>query len=824
MLYRFNNPKECFEARNVYKSCMTDSLRLTKEEKKTYFLQKILSFQVRVTPKKKHKFVYVVGPSTNQHVVCKKGFVKAYTLSRWYVDDVISRYKSGHKNGMADLTEKTAIPADVVSDKALSAFAEEFGISLTPEHLGNLRMADSVQTKVTVSWMTYYFSLVGDHVPNSNNEIHLEPIPRSDVYKEYKFDMDNVGDGITPLSLDVFRKVWKEVFPHVKIRKYKSSCGHCNLCSILSDKRRKFRDRKGREEVTNLFALHRLSTMGERRTYYDRRLEAQLNPNLFLSTIADGMQQNHCMLPWYGNNKNPDKHVKQHLQGVYMHGDNMTIYRTYANVGGGANLAIHTWLLSLEDYARRHCGHLPRVLYHQIDGGPENANAEFLAVCSLLVACGVFDKIVLTRLPVGHTHEDIDALFALIWKRLRDEHIYTPDEFAKMVCEVLKRKVKVNVVDVYAVPDYVSLFADCIDTKLARCWKEEWAQLQFTFESVEVSEAYPLGVKTTYRAYTQNSFIEIVEDERGEAVCGLIPQECIVKTHPLPGEAPLNILKKFPSADIKPAPFIVGSTELLQGVASRMMSQYADSQSGVAESWRLWSQEFAPLSDNVQDYLTRACGIVPTASLGTTFEVQERNESDCGIYIPFRKRIFSSSEYSAMEVCPRQRGTRQGVGGSRQLVESTSCMLHEGNGNAAAKRVGARRLVHDANGEPPEKVTHVVNSVYPGREGRRKATKEKNRRARDAAAERANANSNPSPPAPIAEPTEESVESTTLDVVVPIISSATTVKQSAPRKRRRAKGIKEIVVVSDKWQDTGAVISSNVLTGKRKRPGPPNKL
>jgi hypothetical protein len=866
---------------------MTDTLRLTKEEKKTYFLEKILSFQVRITPKKIHKFVFRIGSPSNQHVVCKKGFVKAHTISRWYVDDVINRYKCGHKSGISELNEKTSIPASVLSDKTLMSFAEEFGISLTPEHLGNLRMADGVDTKLTVAWMTYYFSLVGDFVPNSNNEIHLEPIPRSDVYKEYLFDMKHIGDGESGLTLDSFRKIWKEVFPHVRIRKYKSSCGHCNLCSILSDKRRKFRDRKGREEVTNLFALHRLSTMGERRTYYNRRLEAELNPTIFLSTIADGMQQNHCMLPWYGNNKMPPKHVKQHLQGVYMHGDNMTIYRTYANVGGGANLAIHTWLLSLEDYSRRHNHNLPRVLYHQIDGGPENANAEFLAVCALLVACGVFDKIVLTRLPVGHTHEDIDALFALIWKRLRDEHIYTPSEFANMVYEVLKRKVKVNVVDVYALPDYVSLFKDCIDPKLARYCKEEWAQLQFTFESVEVSDIYPTGVKTTYRAYTQDTYIEIVEDEsKKNSVCGLIPQECIVKTRPLPGEAPIIILKQFPSADIVPAPFIAGSRELINSVASYMISQHTNSStSGASDEWKLWSTEYAPQSDNVQDYLTTKCGVVPVASKGTAFVLHERNESDCGIYIPFKERMFSSSGFSGYDVVPRQRGIRPqcGVGGRQmRVVESTSCVLHEDNSNAAARRVGSRVVVQDVNGENPiatatSQPKHVLNSVYLGREARRLATRRKNQEAKESTCNNNDVNSsavNDIPPlsiSPLEVPSDSNeglVGAVSETEIITTTTVASTKKTSAKKvsaknalitqaaawknsvaqnnvvttanhkisknnkstthtaakKSTGSRGTTTTIVVANEWMDTGAVDASNVITGKRKRGSRPSKL
>lgn len=54
------------------------------------------------------------------------------------------------------------------------------------------------------------------------------------------------------------------------------------------------------------------------------------------------------------------------------------------------------------------------MIYIQIDGGPDVMCKEMLAYCNLLVAknseTGV-KRVVLTRLPVGHTHEDIDGRF-----------------------------------------------------------------------------------------------------------------------------------------------------------------------------------------------------------------------------------------------------------------------------------------------------------------------------------------------------------------------------------------------------------------------------
>ena len=71
-------------------------------------------------------------------------------------------------------------------------------------------------------------------------------------------------------------------------------------------------------------------------------------------------------------------------------------------------MAIHVLFLQIERFYNRHKS-FPKIFYHQIDGGPENANQYLLAVCEMLVALGLVEKLVLIRLPVGHTHEDIDA-------------------------------------------------------------------------------------------------------------------------------------------------------------------------------------------------------------------------------------------------------------------------------------------------------------------------------------------------------------------------------------------------------------------------------
>ena len=74
----------------------------------------------------------------------------------------------------------------------------------------------------------------------------------------------------------------------------------------------------------------------------------------------------------------------------------------------------------------------PRVLFLQIDGGPENTSKVFYAMCENLVQMGVFDHIEAARLPVGHTHEDIDALFGVLWKAAQRKTLITPQQWEKM--------------------------------------------------------------------------------------------------------------------------------------------------------------------------------------------------------------------------------------------------------------------------------------------------------------------------------------------------------------------------------------------------------
>jgi hypothetical protein len=60
-------------------------------------------------------------------------------------------------------------------------------------------------------------------MPNTDGHIHLEKQLKKGIWEEYKGDFQYQGRAF--LSYDGFCKLWRNSFPHVKIRAYKQVSG-----------------------------------------------------------------------------------------------------------------------------------------------------------------------------------------------------------------------------------------------------------------------------------------------------------------------------------------------------------------------------------------------------------------------------------------------------------------------------------------------------------------------------------------------------------------------------------------------------------------------
>lgn len=133
------------------------------------------------------------------------------------------------------------------------------------------------------------------------------------------------------------------------------------------------------------------------------------------SMIEDSMDKNHSQIPSVGMQDSFSTPLTQVITGIKQHGENggVTLYRSIDTVPKGANLTVYCILTQLESWKKYH-GYYPEELYIQIDGGSENANKCLLSMLELLVVKRIVRLVYYTRLPPGHTHEDIDACFGAV--------------------------------------------------------------------------------------------------------------------------------------------------------------------------------------------------------------------------------------------------------------------------------------------------------------------------------------------------------------------------------------------------------------------------
>lgn len=307
-------------------------------------------------------------------------------------------------------------------------------LNLTEVDLQMMVVPNSEAAEDAYMWLSSFIELVGDSAPNRNAKIQIPGIyTKQSIHDIFTNHMRNVysSNEYDPLELSAFKNLWKNVFPNVTISKFCQVSGKCYTCHSIYERQEVFKTSAELGDIRKLATYHKLLIEMQRYAYLKNRQLAQEQPDLYMSLIIDGMAQDHCQLPWLAN-KAQDGVLKQKIFGAKQHGIARSFYRTYPHVRSGANLACEVILLEIErrmDYCLKNDKPFPKVFFLQTDGGCENTSKTVHALCESLVSNGVFDKIELARLPVGHTHEDIDALFGVLWRAMQGKTIISPQHW-----------------------------------------------------------------------------------------------------------------------------------------------------------------------------------------------------------------------------------------------------------------------------------------------------------------------------------------------------------------------------------------------------------
>lgn len=160
--------------------------------------------------------------------------------------------------------------------------------------------------------------------------------------------------------------------------------------------------------------------------------------------------------------------------------------------------------------------------------------------------------------------------------------------------------------------------------------KGEDTNLQYTFQSVDRSQRYPLGVKTTYRGFVQDQVFEIVKkhDSANPLCLGLEPWLTHVHTFPADHQPPLNILVDAPFGAIFLHGYRLGSAAKLPAAIQSFIRAFPAKTDSIHE-WRQFLQS-SPNSDIVNDYISNG-GI---------------------LHVPLKSILFSSCYVDVMTAIP----------------------------------------------------------------------------------------------------------------------------------------------------------------------------
>ena len=185
----------------------------------------------------------------------------------------------------------------------------------------------------------------------------------------------------------------------------------CDKCVYLITRRRngeRGEDLKAEEKS------HYDSVREERQAYYFRRTLAHSCPDDYMSVIIDGADQRAYGAPHFVmRSKKTEGAYKlpMHLMGCIVHGSQVYGFTYLEHLRAGNNITIEVLHRVLVHQKKIRGGCLPPVLYVQLDNTASQCKGRYvLGYLALLVLWDIFEDVMLSFLPVGHTHEDIGAI------------------------------------------------------------------------------------------------------------------------------------------------------------------------------------------------------------------------------------------------------------------------------------------------------------------------------------------------------------------------------------------------------------------------------
>lgn len=283
------------------------------------------------------------------------------------------------------------------------------------------------KSATVISWVEHQINVTADINPANDKKMWL---PYDDWTAAYQHYSHMVKTGVfgewgveNPAGISLFRKIVKVHFKeHIRFAKKYNTFTKCNTCSDykIQIRRAGAGSAPGRVWLKHYFR-HLMWQAQNRLRYHNHATKGKCFPHKYCSIIMDGSDNHSFEIPFFGDKRKDWGGVerpKTRSTGVLMHSDSsavhtggMRLYITDERTKKGTNFNVTVLLHALLKEREARGGVLPPYLYLQMDSAGDNKSKTMARVCEYLVKMGVFLKIKVCMLPVGHTHEDIDAGF-----------------------------------------------------------------------------------------------------------------------------------------------------------------------------------------------------------------------------------------------------------------------------------------------------------------------------------------------------------------------------------------------------------------------------
>lgn len=254
-------------------------------------------------------------------------------------------------------------------------------------------------------------------------------------------------------SRKTFSRAWHHSWSKVLRLTFPSQHSCCQTCFELREKTyRTWAPLEQKMHFARQWRDHLRDQYMDRMLYWNLRFLSRSFDSTVLVIIIDSMDRKKAVWPKYDFTRKPHQiealkpRPRMTVTGGIAHGWCTGIFITQETLSHGSNAYVEV-LCQLLDKVAELCRvqgrRFPVHLVLQADNTVAQTKNQYAAAfCSQMVGMRKFSTVTLNFLMVGHTHEDIDQLFALICQYVIRRHRWqTPEEFQRLVQESLAQKV-----------------------------------------------------------------------------------------------------------------------------------------------------------------------------------------------------------------------------------------------------------------------------------------------------------------------------------------------------------------------------------------------